>query len=209
MDTNTNTHETFYARHKRGIIVTAILTVVALFLFYGYAWASPAQAQSISEWDLTYAYPLSNLQVNEVTATSSANMNCTGTPKSIKNRRLIESGVFHTDLFWYRQETPWKYCNGNITQLYPAELSQGVYSNASVAGWSFVRRWKVRANCYGYGVGGEHCAWTHQFEFKLDPPGVPEIRRFYGCVTSQVRGDGRHYRHGSCSLGPWSGTMYG
>jgi hypothetical protein len=136
--------------------------------------------------------------------------NCTGTAKHIKNQRKIESSAAKTDLFSYRIETPWKFCNGKVTQLYPAEPWQTVHNGGDLAGWQYVGREKVRANCYG--GTPERCAWTYQWHFKLDLPDLGPIsldRHKYPCATTQVRGDGRHYRHGGCDLRAWSGPQWG
>jgi hypothetical protein len=134
--------------------------------------------------------------------------NCTGTAKVVKNQRKIEGLSF--DLFSYRAETPWMFCNGKVTKMYPGELWQTSHSR-----WQFIGREKVRAACYG--GTPERCAWSYLWHWKLDNPTVElpggitinEDKYRDTCVTTQVRGDGAHYRHGGCDLKAWSGPQWG
>lgn len=136
--------------------------------------------------------------------------NCTGAAKIIKNQRKIEGTAANFDLFSYRAETPWKFCNGKVTQMYPGELWQTSHSR-----WEYVGREKVRAACYG--GTPERCAWSYQWHWKLDNPTVElpggitinEDKFRDVCVTTQVRGDGAHYRHGGCDLKAWTGPSWG
>lgn len=135
--------------------------------------------------------------------------NCTGAAKIINNHRTIEAWTGR-DFFSYELTTPWKFCNGQVTQLYPAEPDQ----EPKHPDWRYVGREKVRAACYG--GTPERCAWSYRWHFVKDLPTVhvgpvtidPDVHR-YVCVTTQVRGDGAHYRHGSCDLRAWSGPSWG
>lgn len=140
--------------------------------------------------------------------------NCTGAVKQVKNERMIESSWFKSDLFSYRIETPWTFCNGQVTRIYPAVTWETIHNAGDDAGWELVGKEKKRANCYG--GTPERCAWTYQWHFKLDLPTVKkgdvEIdldKHKFPCVTTQVRGDGAHYRHGGCDLKAWSGPQWG
>ncbi len=168
--------------------------------------------------DVGSTYP-EGTNVPVADASAGHKYNCTGAAKQVTNKRKIESSWFHTDLFWYRIETPWEFCNGKITKLYPATPDQDIYKAGDDAKWKFDRREKVRANCYGP-TGSrsdpERCAWTYRFYFVEDLPTVHKggvdidlDKHRSVCVTTQVKGNGAHYRHGGCDLKAWSGSSWG
>jgi hypothetical protein len=163
---------------------------------------------------LSDADPANPEGIEVASANPGGGYNCTNAQKQVKNQRKIESSWAKSDLFSYRIETPWTFCNGQITRIFPAVPWETIHDAGDDANWKFVSRDKKRANCYG--GTPERCAWTYQWHFWLDLPTVKigdfEIdvdKHKYPCVTTQVRGDGAHYRHGGCDLKAWSGPQWG
>jgi hypothetical protein len=158
------------------------------------------QAVEVEELDAEQSPPAPDA---EGTAAIAAGGRC----PEITNRRSRKN-KFGQTVFQIRLRTQWCYVGGQVRKMYPAGTYCNVASFAAVIGMYCGATAKYRANCYG--GNPERCAWTYTYEirFKVPTHAVDTITDFW-CATNQVRGDGRHYRHGSCDLRAWSGPQYG
>jgi hypothetical protein len=160
-------------------------------------------------WDVGPSYPEG---IQTASAESNGKHNCTSNPKRLSNERSVKAHDGEL-LFKYRIETYWTFCHGNdlttgkVTKLYPAETFGSPSNSAGEVGWYLDSKEKIRARCYG--GAPERCAWTYQFHWVWDRGGSFPAGHRDTCVTTQVRGDGRHYRHGGCDLKAWSGPQWG
>jgi hypothetical protein len=122
--------------------------------------------------------------------------------KEIKNTRegTGELGIKYWTL---RLTTMWKYCNGQVTKMYPAAAECWTTIPGNLAGVTCGTITKIRA--VSQGGNPEHAIYSYSFILNQTLPykgGIPG-NTWRWCATNQISGSGAHRRHGSCDPQPW------
>ena len=128
--------------------------------------------------------------------------NC-GRPKE-KARDATQKSLVGLNLWHTHMMVAWKFCNGQITKMYTADVSSRVTDFGGTFGWHARTPEKVRA--YSTGGNPEHAVYTYRFGFYRIIPfkGVGiQVQNKDWCSTIQISGSGAAFTHGSCSIQNW------
>ena len=125
--------------------------------------------------------------------------------KEIKNPRVGWSWPSHIKLWTLTLRTRWRYCNGQVTRMWPAVPECDITSAGVAAGYKCEESQKIRA--ISLGGDPEHVVWTHAWQVVGRDPifHVPFYSKRW-CASTYASGSNKpdnHYRNGRCDLVPW------
>jgi hypothetical protein len=149
-------------------------------------------------------FPTTDPETGEVLATAAGNC---GRPKEATRNATMKSWTGIT-IGKTHLMTPWKYCNGLITKMYPADASCQVPAFAGTLGWSCNGPSKIRA--YSTGGNPEHAVYTYKYRFERWIPikGVlVNVQNVEWYSTIQISGSGSCFTHGRNLLLDWPGSL--